>query len=118
MDDARVKIVFEKETCRMVRGEMVLLNGFWIGIIYNLKGSTISDGCNSSIVPNIRVEEDKNPTSFGEKTMFWHQRLGHIGEKGLQVLHSKGMVEGMTNFSLDFYFYENCIYGKKKSGAQ
>jgi hypothetical protein len=23
------------------------------------------------------------------------------------------MVEGMYNFSLDFYFYENCVYGKK-----
>jgi len=44
--------------------------------------------------------------------MLWHQRLGHIGEKGLQILHGKGMVEGMSNSSLDFYFYENCVYGK------
>jgi hypothetical protein len=28
MDDAGVKKVFEKETCKMVRGEMVLLKGF------------------------------------------------------------------------------------------
>jgi hypothetical protein len=53
MDDAGVKMVFEKETCRMVRGEMVLLKGVWIGTMYKLKGSTISDGCNSSIVPDI-----------------------------------------------------------------
>ena len=33
----------------------------------------------------------------GEKTMLWHQRLGHIGEKGLQILHRNGMVEGMSN---------------------
>ena len=32
--------------------------------------------------------------------MLWHQRLGHIGEKVLQLLHGKGMVEGMSNFSL------------------
>jgi hypothetical protein len=44
--------------------------------------------------------------------MLWHQRLGHIGEKGLRLLHSKGMVEGMSNFSLDFDFCENCLYGK------
>ena len=49
----------------------------------------------------------------GEKTMLWHQRLGHIGEKGLQILHGNGMVEGMSNSSLDFYFYENCVYGKQ-----
>ena len=48
----------------------------------------------------------------GEKTMLWHQRLGHIGEKGLRVLHGKGMVEGMSNSSLDFDFCENCVYRK------
>ena len=50
---------------------------------------------------------------FGEKTMVWHQRLGHIGEKGLSILHRNGMVEGMSNCSLDFYFCEHCVYGKK-----
>jgi hypothetical protein len=44
--------------------------------------------------------------------MLWDQRLGHIREKGLQILHGKGMVEGMSNFSLDFYFYEHSVYGK------
>ena len=49
----------------------------------------------------------------GEKTMLWHQRLGHIGEKGLHILHGNGMVEGMSNSSMDFYFCEHCVYGKK-----
>jgi hypothetical protein len=45
--------------------------------------------------------------------MLWHQILGHIVEKGLRLLHNKGMVEGMSNFSLDFDFCEHCVYGKK-----
>jgi transposase InsO family protein len=45
--------------------------------------------------------------------MLWHQRLGHTKEKGLRLLHSKGMVEGMSNCSLDFDFCEHCVYGKK-----
>jgi hypothetical protein len=45
--------------------------------------------------------------------MLWHQRLGHIREKGLRLLHGKGMVEGMCKFSLDFYFYEHYVYGMK-----
>jgi transposase InsO family protein len=45
--------------------------------------------------------------------MSWHQRLGHIKEKGLRLLHDKGMVEGMSNFSLDFDFFEHCVYGKQ-----
>jgi hypothetical protein len=102
MDDAGVKTIFEKETCRMVRGAMVLLRGVRFGTLYKLQGSTISDGCNSSIVLDIGVEEEKTPTVSGEKVMLWHQRLGHIGEKGLRLLHGKGMVEGMSNCSLDF----------------
>jgi hypothetical protein len=45
--------------------------------------------------------------------MMWHQRLGHIREKGLRVLHDKCMVEGMPNCSLDFDLCEHCVYGKK-----
>jgi hypothetical protein len=45
--------------------------------------------------------------------MLWHQILGHIGEKGFRLLHCKGMVEGMSKFSLDFYLCEHCVYGKK-----
>jgi hypothetical protein len=64
----------------MVRGEMVLMRGVWFGTLYKLLGSTISDGCNSSIVPDIEVEEERTATVSGEKVMLWHQRLGHIGE--------------------------------------
>jgi hypothetical protein len=35
MDDAGVKTVFEKETCRMVQA-IVLLKGVWIGNLYKL----------------------------------------------------------------------------------
>jgi hypothetical protein len=49
MDDAGVKTIFEKETYRMVRGAMALLKGVWFGTLYKLQGSTITDGCNSSI---------------------------------------------------------------------
>jgi hypothetical protein len=83
MDDAGLKTIFEKETCRMVQGAMVLLKGVWIGTLYKLQGSIISDGCDSSIVPNIGVEEEKTPTVSGEKVVLWNQRLGHIEEKGL-----------------------------------
>jgi hypothetical protein len=50
MDDVGVKTIFEKETCKMVRGAMVLLKGVRFGTLYKLEGSTISDGCNISIV--------------------------------------------------------------------
>ena len=55
----------------------------------------------------------KNLVVSREKTVLWHQRLGHIGEKGLRILHGKGIVDGMSNSSLDFDLCENCAYGKK-----
>jgi hypothetical protein len=36
MEDVVVKVIFEKETCRMVRGAMVLLKGVWFGTLYKL----------------------------------------------------------------------------------
>jgi hypothetical protein len=112
MEDVGVKTIFEKGTCRMVRGAMVLMKGVRFGNLYKIIGSTISDGCNRSIVLNIGVEEERTPIVSGEKVMLWHQRLGHIREKGLRLLHGKGMVEGMSNFSLDFDFCEHFLYGK------
>jgi hypothetical protein len=48
----------------------------------------------------------------GNKTMLWHQRLRHSGQKGLQTLHDKGMVEGMSNCTLDFDLCEHYIDDK------
>ena len=75
-------------------------------------GSTISDGCSSSIFLDIGVEEEIFPIVSGEKVMLWHQILGNIGEKGLIILHGKGMAEGIYKLSLYFDFYEHCVYGK------
>ena len=83
--------------------------GVQIGTLYKLHGSTIFYGCNSSVVPEFGAE---NLVVSQEKAMLSHQRLGNIGEKDLQILHGKGMVEGMSNSSSDFDFCENCVYGK------
>ena len=74
------------------------MHGVWIETLYKLQGNTIIDGCNSSVVPESGAE---SLAVSGENTMLWHQRLGHIGEKGLQILHGNGMVEGISNSSLD-----------------
>jgi hypothetical protein len=41
MDYGGVKKIFEKETCRMVQGEMVLLKRVHIGTLYKMLGSTM-----------------------------------------------------------------------------
>ena len=75
-------------------------------------GKTIIDECNNSVVLEEGGKDDKTLTASGGKTMLCHQRLGHIEEKRLRALQGKGMVEGMTDCTLDFDFCEHCIYGK------
>jgi hypothetical protein len=91
---------------------MVLMRGVWCGTLYNLFGINYTDGRNNYIVPEHRNKEDMIHTSPQKKTMLWHKRLGHIGEKGLCTLHGKYMVKGVSNCTLDFDFYEHYIYGK------
>jgi hypothetical protein len=56
MDDAGVKMVFEKQTCMIVRWEMVLLKGVQIGTLYKLQGSLLVMGV---IVPLFLILEHK-----------------------------------------------------------
>jgi hypothetical protein len=46
LDDAGVDTIFEKNTCNMVRGEMVLIRGVRYGTLYKLLGRTYTNGCN------------------------------------------------------------------------
>src|SRR5271155_4040875 len=48
-----------------------------------------------------------------EKTMLWHMRFGHIGEKGLRTLKNKNLVERLNDCNLKFDFCEHCVYGKQ-----
>ena len=92
---------------------MVLMREVQYVTLYKLLGRVVIDGCNNTIVPEIKNEESNVPDVSGGDAMLWHQRLGHIGEKVLQSLQGIGMVEDMSNCKLDFYFCEHCLYGKK-----
>jgi hypothetical protein len=51
LDDAGVDTILGKGTCKMVRGEMVLMRGVRCGNLYKLLGCTYTNGCNSSTIP-------------------------------------------------------------------
>jgi hypothetical protein len=57
MSDARVHTLFQKDTCKMVRGEMVLIKGVQIGTLYKLLKNVNSTGCNNIIVTYIPDEK-------------------------------------------------------------
>ena len=93
MADAGVKTVFEKDRCKMIRGVMVLMRGVQYGNLYR---KIVIGDCNNTVVLESSNEENNVPEVSGGEAMLWHQRLGHIGEKGLQSLQGKSMVEGMS----------------------
>ena len=64
--------MFEKNTCKMVQGSMVLMRGAQIGTLYKLLGSTFNNGCNSTIVPEGKNEGDRVLTVSSKKTSLWH----------------------------------------------
>ena len=91
---------------------MVLIRGVGYGTLYKLLGKNIIDECKSFVLLEEGGKDDKTLTASGGKKMLWDQILGHIREKFLWALQGKGMVAGMTDCTLDFFFCEHCIYGK------
>jgi hypothetical protein len=51
LDDAGVDNILGKDTCNMVRGEMVFMRGVRCGTLYKLLARTYTNGCNSFVVP-------------------------------------------------------------------
>ena len=39
-------------------------------------------------------------------------KVGHMSEKGMQILHSRNLLPGLKH--VDLKFYKNCVYGKQK----
>ena len=112
--DAGVKTVFKKDRCKMIRGAMVLMRGVQYGTLYKLLGKTVIGDCNSIVVPESSNEENNVPEVSGGEDMLWHQRLGHIGEKGLQSLQGKVWLKVCQNvilisISVSIAYMENRI---------
>ena len=49
----------------------------------------------------------------GTNTSLWHHKLGHMSEKGMKMLLSKGKLPKLK--SIDFDMCESCILGKQKN---
>ena len=113
LNDVGVQVVFSKDGCKMMRGAMLLAKGTRRGTLFQLE-ACISQ-CNSSFVSTCvpKGAITLEGKLLAEKTMLWHLRFGHIGEKGLRTLKNKNLVEGLNDCNLEFDFCEHCVYGKQ-----
>jgi hypothetical protein len=64
--------IFTDKTWKVIKGSLVIAKGEKVGTLYLYTGNT-----NSSI----------SLASIGVDTTMWHHRLGHMSEKGMQILH-------------------------------
>ena len=75
---------------------MVVAQGKKVGILYmTLESRDIISAADSSV-----------------DSKLWHRRLGHMSEKGMKLLASKGKLPDLK--SVDVGLCEDCIYGKHK----
>jgi hypothetical protein len=51
MSDAGVHTLFQKDTCKMVKGVIVLMKRVQIGTLYKLLRNVVTTGCKNIIVP-------------------------------------------------------------------
>ena len=79
----------------MVKGTMVVARGMKSWTWYTTTGCT-------NLVAN--VAESSCSTSL------WHNRLGHMSEKGLKIMATKGSLLGLK--SIDMGLCGSCVFGK------
>ena len=74
---------------KVSRGALVIMKAIRQGNLYMLTGKTVQSGASHAT-----VEADTDDTKL------WHMRLGHMSEKGLNVLHKRGVLKGVTRCKL------------------
>nr|CAN80650.1 hypothetical protein VITISV_022906 [Vitis vinifera] len=96
LDDEGHAILFVGGTWKVTKGARVLARGKKTGTLY----------MTSCPRDTIAVADASIDTSI------WHRRLGHMSEKGMKMLLSKGKLPELK--SIDFDMCESCILGKQK----
>ncbi|PHT40240.1 Retrovirus-related Pol polyprotein from transposon TNT 1-94 [Capsicum baccatum] len=84
---------------KVSKGAFVLLKAIRSGSLYLLQGSTV-------------IGSETIASSNKDNTKLWHLRLGHMSEKGIQILKKKGYLGNHCTGKVDFY--EHCIFGKQR----
>ena len=79
----------------ITKGESVIEKGDMIGTLYFYPHNT-----------DYSMSIDSTETG----ATLWHHRLGHVSEKGMQILLSRKLLPYLKQVSLEFC--ENYVYGK------
>jgi hypothetical protein len=89
--------IFTDKTWKVIKGSLVIAKGEKVGTLYLCTGN---------------IDSSISLASTGVDTTLWHHRLGHMSEKGMQILHKRNLLPDLKQIDLDFC--EHCVYGKQK----
>ncbi|KAL5776174.1 hypothetical protein ACOSP7_009100 [Xanthoceras sorbifolium] len=96
-------VTMQNGILKVTSGALVAMKGVRKNSLYYYLGSTVIGTAAAAV-----SEEEKD----SEITKLWHMRLGHAGEKALQILVKQGLLKGARTGKLDFC--EHCVLGKQK----
>ena len=88
-------MTFGDASWKVTKGSMVFTKWNLVGTLY--------------LLINV-FDYSLNPVSIGNNASLWHNRLGHMSEKGMKILHSNGSLPNLK--VVDIGFCEDCVYGK------
>lgn len=78
------KTIFQGDHWKISKGAMTLVRGKKCGSLYKIAGA-----CHLIAV------------AANESSNLWHQRLGHMSEKGMKVMHLNGKLPGLQSIEID-----------------
>lgn len=82
---------------KVTKGSRIIAKGNKVGNLYLLEKPT---------------EIGAAMTVMGSDAALWHQRLGHLSKKNLEVMLKRDQLPGLQSTNLKFC--EHCLYGKQK----
>jgi hypothetical protein len=88
---------FIDKVWKVTKGSLIIAKGEKVGTLYL---------CTGNATYSISLAYTSVDTTL------WHHRLGHMSEKGMQILHKRNLFPDLKQVYLDFC--ENYIYGKHK----
>ena len=97
LNDEGYAILFVGGTWKVTKGARVLARGKKTSTLY------------MTLSPRNTIAIAKASTD----TSLWYSRLGHMSEKGMKILLSRGKLPELK--SIDFDMCESCILGKQKN---
>jgi hypothetical protein len=89
--------IFTDKAWKVTKGSLVIAKEEKVGTLYLCIGN---------------INSSRSLASTEVDTTLWHHRLGHMSEKGMQILHKMNLLPDLKQIDLDFC--EHFVYGEQK----